>query len=85
MRPPGAPMRTLLEILREDEQHISRDVKVGGRYVCNDIAQAIAEIERQHQEIEYLRHYGNKDCTHMADEALIRDRKAGIKRLVDAT
>lgn len=39
-------MRTLLENLREDERLVSQDAKVGGRYVVNDIGQAIAEIER---------------------------------------
>lgn len=31
---------------------------------------AIEEIERLNREIRYLRHYGNKDCTHMADRAM---------------
>jgi hypothetical protein len=40
-------MRTLLENLREDEQAESlRGVQCGGRFLVNDIGQAIAEIER---------------------------------------
>lgn len=30
----------------------------------------LAEIERLSQEVRYLRHYGNKDCTAMADAAI---------------
>ena len=29
-----------------------------------------AEIEKLNREIRYLRHYGNKDCTHMAEQAI---------------
>jgi hypothetical protein len=40
-------MRTLLENLREDlRAPILRDAKWAGRYIVNDIDQAIAEIER---------------------------------------
>jgi hypothetical protein len=37
-----------------------------------DRYQAADEIERLRREVQYLRHYGNKDCTHMADEAMKR-------------
>lgn len=30
-----------------------------------------------HQEIDFLRRYGNKDCTGMADEALEEKRRTG--------
>lgn len=43
-------MRTLLENLKEDERSAAlRGVKCAGRYVANDIGQAIAEIERLNQ------------------------------------
>ena len=38
-------MRTLLENLREDERApVLKDIKWAGRYVVNDIGQAVAEI-----------------------------------------
>lgn len=38
-----------------------------------DARSAAAVIEDLRQEIEYLRHYGNKDCTAQADEAMAND------------
>lgn len=32
-----------------------------------------AEVERLTREVHFLRLYGNKDCTAMADEAMARD------------
>lgn len=43
----------------------------------------VVERQQLQQEIEYLRHYGNKDCTAMGDDALKRDRLAGLKCLFD--
>lgn len=37
------------------------------------LKKAIARVQELHEEIRYLRHYGNKDCTAMADAA--RERK----------
>jgi hypothetical protein len=34
------------------------------------IQEGLADIERLNREVRYLRHYGNKDCTHMADQAM---------------
>jgi hypothetical protein len=28
------------------------------------------QLENARRELRYLRHYGNKDCTHMAEEAM---------------
>jgi hypothetical protein len=41
------------------------------RMKCDaDIKDLHAEVERLKREVETLRHYGNKDCTAMADAAL---------------
>jgi hypothetical protein len=49
-------MRTLLENLKEDERDTElRKVKVGGRFVVNDIGQAIFEIERLRAAIAHVR------------------------------
>ena len=37
-----------------------------------ELKEAADEIVRLRREVEYLRHYGNKSCTAMADEALER-------------
>lgn len=39
--------------------------------------EAADEIERLRTEIEVLRHYGNKGCTAMADDALEQKRLTG--------
>ena len=36
------------------------------------VAQCLGEIERLREQVRYLRHYGNRDCTVMADAALQR-------------
>jgi len=36
----------------------------------HDILELYAKAERLQKEVDYLRRYGNKDCTAMADEAL---------------
>lgn len=49
-------MRTLLEVLEEDKGAGNLvGVKVGGRYVVNDISMAIAEIRVLRAEMEILR------------------------------
>lgn len=37
-----------------------------------DSERLIRERDALAREVRYLRHYGNKDCTHMADEAMAR-------------
>ena len=37
-----------------------------------DYCKLVKEVERLQREIRVLRQYGNKDCTAMADEALMR-------------
>lgn len=39
--------------------------------------EALARAATAEEEVAYLRHYGNKDCTYMADQALSRWREAG--------
>lgn len=49
-------MRTLLENLKEDIGAESlRNIKWAGRYVINDLGQAVAEIERLRADNERLR------------------------------
>lgn len=44
-------------------------------------AERDVEIEKLRREVEYLRHYGNKDCTAMADDAMSKgtlDEEGGL-------
>ena len=41
-----------------------------GVSIAVGMGNAFDEIERLQREIRYLRQYGNKDCTHMADAAM---------------
>ena len=56
-------MTTAMDIVR---QAIGNDAAT----LESELEKADAEIERLRREIVYLRHYGNKDCTHMADAAM---------------
>lgn len=46
--------------------------------VANELLQAHEKIARLEREIHFLRLYGNKDCTHMADERIDEDRKMQV-------
>ena len=49
-----------------------------GYLLANKLYQQVLtqpEVKQLEQEIEYLRRYGNKDCTAMADEALAKARQ----------
>jgi len=50
------------ELLRESEYSLSL---MEGAYISEK--ERVRELER---EVQYLRHYGNKDCTAMAEEAM---------------
>ncbi len=56
-------MRTLLENLLEDLEAMAAQspmLRVGGRFVINDIQQAIAEIEAQRATIAELRKFNEQ-------------------------
>ncbi len=46
------------------------NLRNGGSF--HDYCEAADYIDSLEREIRYLRHYGNKDCTHMADKAMER-------------
>lgn len=48
-----------------------------------ELRAAAAELVRLSDEIEVLRHYGNKHCTGMADEYLDECRQAGRRPFTD--
>lgn len=77
-------MRTLLENLREDERApVLEGVKWAGRYIVNDIGQAIAEIERL-QRPDLLAQL--RQCQTELEEAakLLRPSLPGVARIYDA-
>jgi hypothetical protein len=44
------------------------------------VTELIIEVLRLRREVTYLRHYGNRDCTAQADEAMAADTKAGTEQ-----
>jgi hypothetical protein len=71
-------MSDLVGSLRSDATvWAAADHTISGPKTAELERRAADEIVRMQQEIDYLRHYGNKDCTHLADEALQRDQAKG--------
>ena len=43
------------------------------------VGELIIEVRRLRREVLYLRHYGNRDCTAQADEAMTRDTETDAR------
>jgi hypothetical protein len=44
------------------------------------VTELMIDVLRLRREVTYLRHYGNRDCTAQADEAMAADTKAGTEQ-----
>ena len=58
---------TLVEYLKKQNKPAAREIVTALTSIHDENIQL-------RKEIEYLRHYGNKDCTAMADEAMEEGR-----------
>jgi hypothetical protein len=43
------------------------------------VTELIVKVLRLRREVTYLRHYGNRDCTAQADEAMTRDTETDAR------